>query len=303
MPAFDCLELEFVSKTVIQNSLNCDCSMSPVERFIVTCDKTALLIRTWGDCQNPAVVLVHGLDQNSIVWSTFAEYLSVHYFVVALDIRGNGLSAHAKQGNYQTERLCLDLHQVCIELSLSSFHLVGHSLGGKICLEYSAQYSESVLSLVLVDSAPILNDTVYRFLKHKYERPTKFTSVETYKTFLRNSYLLCSDQDIERLAATNIRIVDRLIFTNTDSLFLKAILCEGGILRSENVWSLLGRLVMPVLVIQGELSSVLTDGIVTQMKTHLSSLRSVKIPRAGHSIMLDQPESLAKSLELFFITQ
>ena len=107
------------------------------------------------------------------------------------------------------------------------------------------------MSLVLVDSAPILNDTVYRFLKHKYEHPTTFTSVEDYKTFLRSSYLLCSDRDIERLAATNIHVVDRRVFTNTDSLFLKAILCEGGILRSENVWPLLGRLVMPVLVIQG----------------------------------------------------
>ncbi|PTV59198.1 alpha/beta fold hydrolase [Acinetobacter seifertii] len=277
--------------------------MKPIERFIVTCDKTALLIRTWGDCQNPAIVLVHGLDQNSIVWSTFAEYLSPHYFIVALDIRGNGLSAHAVFGNYQTERLCLDLHQVCTELSLSRFHLVGHSLGGKICLEYSVRYSESVLSLVLVDSAPLLNDTVYRYLKQKYEYPTIFTSAEEYKTYLRSNYLLCSDQDIERLAATNIRIIDGRILTNTDPLFLKTILCEQGILRSENVWSLLGQLAMPVLVIQGELSSVLTNALVTQMKTHLPSLRFIKIPRAGHSIMLDQPEPLAKSLELFFITQ
>jgi len=154
-----------------------------------------------------------------------------------------------------------------------------------------------------VDSAPILNDNVYRILKQKYEHPIQFTSVEDYKQSLRSSYLLCSDQDIERLVATNIRIVDNRIFANTDSLFLKAILCEGGILRSENVWSLLRRLAMPVLVIQGELSSVLTDALVARMKHHLFGLRSIKIPRAGHSIMLDQPESLAKILELFFLTQ
>ena len=117
--------------------------MNPVERVIASCDKTALLIRTWGDCQNPAIVLVHGLEQNSIVWTALARQLSQHYFIVAPDLRGNGLSAHAADGNYQTERLCLDLYQVCAELKLLTFHLVGHSLGGKICLEYTAHYSRS----------------------------------------------------------------------------------------------------------------------------------------------------------------
>ncbi len=277
--------------------------MYPDEQVIVTCDGTTLLIRTWGNSQHPAVVLVHGLDQNSIVWTTFAEYLSVHYFVVALDLRGNGLSAHATQGNYQTERLCQDLQQVCTELNISSFHLVGHSLGGKLCLEYLAQFSASVISLVLVDSAPILTDDVYHVFKKKYEHPASFTSIEDYKQFLRSIYLFLSAQDIERLATTNVRIVDNRILTNTDPLFLQIVLREGGILRSSNVWAVLSQLVVPVLVIKGELSSVLTDALVAQMKSNLSSLRSITIPRAGHSVMLDQPESLAKSVELFFLTQ
>lgn len=276
--------------------------MGPIEFFIEASDKTALWVRTWGNCQNPAIILVHGLDQNSIVWTTFAEYLSEHYFVAAFDLRGNGLSDHAPLGNYQTDRLCLDLYQVCEALKVSQVHLVGHSLGGKLCLKYVAHYSESVLSLILVDAAPILNDQVYRFLKQKYEHPTAFTSVEDYKVFLRSNYLLCTEKDIDRLAATNIRMVGKQILPNTDPRFLKAALCEGGILRLENAWSLLERLVIPVLVIQGELSSVLTDALVARMRTHLSRLHAIKIPRAGHSIMLDQPKSLATSLELFLLT-
>jgi len=57
-------------------------------------------------------------------------------------------------GEYSVESLALDLEAFSVALGLTRFHLVGHSLGGAVALEYAMRFPQRVSGLDLIAPAP-----------------------------------------------------------------------------------------------------------------------------------------------------
>src|SRR6266478_1584848 len=75
----------------------------------------------------------------------------------AMDLRGCGETAPPPSGaaeEYSIPRLASDLAAFADRLDLPAFHLVGHSLGGAVALEFALRRAERVRSLALVAPAP-----------------------------------------------------------------------------------------------------------------------------------------------------
>ena len=98
------------------------------------------------------VVLLHGGASDSREWAETIIALSHCYELYAPDIIGYGLSDGHRNGYYLSDfvRSTLTFIQT---LGLDSQVLVGHSLGGRICLEIALRHPEMVRKLVLVDTA------------------------------------------------------------------------------------------------------------------------------------------------------
>ncbi|HJR25869.1 MAG TPA: alpha/beta fold hydrolase, partial [Acidimicrobiales bacterium] len=95
-------------------------------------DGVDLHVRTWGDPDDPTVVLVHGFPDTSAVWEPVAEALVDHgHHVVAHDVRGAGRStAPATTDGYAIDHLVGDLAAVVDAVSPDRpVHLVGHDWG------------------------------------------------------------------------------------------------------------------------------------------------------------------------------
>ncbi len=75
-----------------------------------------------------AVLLVHGITENSLFWKPVADLLSPSGRVVWLDLRGHGKSGDAD--NYDLASMASDVAAVAAAAGLDRPHLVGHSLGG-----------------------------------------------------------------------------------------------------------------------------------------------------------------------------
>ncbi len=75
-----------------------------------------------------AVLLVHGITENSLFWKPVADLLSPSGRVVWLDLRGHGKSGDAD--NYDMASMASDVAAVAAAAGLDRPHLVGHSLGG-----------------------------------------------------------------------------------------------------------------------------------------------------------------------------
>ena len=99
----------------------------------------------------PPVILLHGGASDSRDWIETMDALSHSYSFYAPDMLGFGLSEKPKSGYYMAD--FVEFTDGFIqELGLDSFTLVGHSLGGRVCLELALRYPDSVNQLVLIDT-------------------------------------------------------------------------------------------------------------------------------------------------------
>ncbi|NLK68096.1 MAG: alpha/beta hydrolase [Clostridiaceae bacterium] len=113
------------------------------------------------------LLLVHGIAGFLEEWEMSIEELSKHYRVIALDLPGHGLS-HKPQIAYTLDRLTGFLKDFVTEMKLEQFYLVGHSLGGAVCLNFVIKYPSLVKKLIVVNSAFTKFPTACRFSSFKF---------------------------------------------------------------------------------------------------------------------------------------
>lgn len=84
--------------------------------------------------EGPAVLLLHGFPESSIMWTDLLEKGATEgYRVVAFDQRGYSPGARPKGiENYRIPHLTQDVLDVATQLDLDTFHLVGHDWGAVV---------------------------------------------------------------------------------------------------------------------------------------------------------------------------
>lgn len=98
------------------------------------------------------VVLIHGLFGDLDNLKSLGNELEKSHKVIRLDVPNHGLSEHWPQMDYP--QLAAAIMQLLDSLGLSSAHLVGHSMGGKIAMATALLYPERIDSVVAADIAP-----------------------------------------------------------------------------------------------------------------------------------------------------
>lgn len=103
------------------------------------------------------IFCIHGLTANCRFWDCLASALSSHHKVIAMDLRGRGLSNKPPKG-YSVEYHCRDVLAVMNDQGLEHPVLMGHSLGALISLVFAAKHPQRVDRLILVDGAGKLTE-------------------------------------------------------------------------------------------------------------------------------------------------
>ena len=130
------------------------------------------------------ILCIHGITANSRFWDCLASALAPHHRVIAVDLRGRGLSDKPPTG-YSIEHHCKDILALMNDQGLERPVLMGHSLGAFISLVFSAKYPQRVDRLILVDGGGKLTKTqmtkVFTGIKPSLDRLGKtFPSFEDY---------------------------------------------------------------------------------------------------------------------------
>lgn len=110
-------------------------------------------IYSWGNSQNPTVILLHGWLDSGGSFAFLADELQNDYYLVAPDMRGYGLSAHSQSPlGYFFFEYVADLHAL-VELFSPGrpVILLGHSLGGGIASVYGGAFPERIRRLINVE--------------------------------------------------------------------------------------------------------------------------------------------------------
>jgi pimeloyl-ACP methyl ester carboxylesterase len=104
----------------------------------------------WGEPGRPGVVLVHGGAAHAHWWSFLAPLLTPEYRVVAPDLSGHGESG--RRSAYPREVWAREVRAVAAAAGLVRPVLVGHSLGGFVCITAAAAFGEELSGAIVVDS-------------------------------------------------------------------------------------------------------------------------------------------------------
>ncbi len=118
-------------------------------------DGVEIQLAQW-DGDGKTVFCVHGLTANCRCWDNLAAVIAPRHRVIAMDLRGRGLSDKPAHG-YSEEQHVKDILCVFDDLGVEKAVLMGHSLGGYISLTMAAEHPGRVDSLVLVDAGADLS--------------------------------------------------------------------------------------------------------------------------------------------------
>lgn len=143
---------------------------------------------TWGQFSQPerAVLLVHGLTHNHMIWSEFGPRLAEYgWYLIAPDLRGRGWSSKPPHGigiPYHTHDLLL----LCDSLGLQRVHFIGHSLGALIGYFLAAVYPHRLSRFVAIDAGGRASPQIQDILRTVLERLGRvYPSLDAYLQDMR----------------------------------------------------------------------------------------------------------------------
>ncbi|OGO18097.1 MAG: hypothetical protein A2Z15_06090 [Chloroflexi bacterium RBG_16_50_11] len=108
----------------------------------------------------PAVVLIHGGASDARDWISTMTELGGYFTFYAPDLIGYGQSERRESGYYLSEFGDF-LAGFIDRLKLEKPALVGHSLGGRFCLDVAIKHREKVSKLVLIDTTGLGKMSVF----------------------------------------------------------------------------------------------------------------------------------------------
>jgi len=116
-------------------------------------DPLKLYCQVFGDKNNPALVILHGLFGSSTNWRSIIRQLSDELYVVAADMRNHGQSPWSASMDYP--QMAEDVAALITDQNLQKPALLGHSMGGKAAMTLAQMGLAPVGKLIIADIAPV----------------------------------------------------------------------------------------------------------------------------------------------------
>src|SRR6266481_2484991 len=99
----------------------------------------------------PAVILLHGYTQTSLMWKPLIPQLAEKFTVIAPDLPGIGDSEIPKDG-LDMKTAAIRIHALAKSLGVAKARVVGHDIGLMVAYAYAAQFPDEIEKLVLMDA-------------------------------------------------------------------------------------------------------------------------------------------------------
>lgn len=99
------------------------------------------------------IVLLHGTAASLHTWDAWTKDLKNKYRVIRMDLPAFGITGPNKNSDYSIKSYTNFLYKFTNQLQLDPFYLAGNSLGGNIAWNFTAEYPNKVLKLILVDAS------------------------------------------------------------------------------------------------------------------------------------------------------
>ncbi|MEN9803250.1 MAG: hypothetical protein RIS41_97 [Actinomycetota bacterium] len=231
-----------------------------------------------------SVVLLHGFTQTGRSWAPVAEALDHSFDLFAPDAPGHGRSSHVH----------IDISEYAARLAsnLPPSTYVGYSMGGRTALRVALDHPERVRSLVLIGATPGIEDVTERASRRSADEDLARHVLETSLDDFLREWL--SQSLFTTLPSEAWDLEDR---RRNGPVGLASSLRLAGTGAQDSLWSRLGELTCPTVLITGELDTKFTD-IASRMTQMISGpVEHIIVPAHGHAVHLESPTAVASLVD------
>lgn len=249
--------------------------------------------------QGQPLVLLHGLFGSGDNWGTVAKHFSQHYQVISVDLRNHGKSPHSASQSYAN--MADDLLDLCDSFCLDRVHLLGHSLGGKVAMQFASSFPDRLEKLVVVDMAirayadahTHLIDAMMAVDLSKMQNRSevdKALSSSIPHAMVRQFLLMNLIKSASNLSDGNLAWRINLAALKTNYPSLQQAVCENAHYEKS------------CLFIRGEHSDYIQDEDIEHIRTHFTNAQFASL-QTGHWVHAEQPHAFIEVVENFLVAR
>lgn len=245
-----------------------------------------------GSPDAPGVVLVHGLSNTAWSWASVARRVAAERRVIAMDLRGHGLS-DAPTSGYDLEVLGGDVIAVAEgsgAMEAGSVTLAGHGFGGIVASWAAAALGERCARLVLVDGgwddvAASTGMETDEFLRGLDEPPEVLRSMRAYLGDRAGFDPTTWDADQERAARATV--VETPAGRVVPATRPHALVASVEAMFRHRPAGVLARVTAPIVALVA--TTAPPDG-------DLPPIEVVRLDAVGHNLMRYRPDEVAAAI-------
>ena len=250
-----------------------------------------LFYREYGS--GPPLVILHGLLGAGGNWHTLARRVfGVTHRVLVPDQRNHGRSPHGDAFDYDT--LTDDLEDFLNARGLAKTTLLGHSMGGKVAMEFALTRPERVERLVVVDIAPRAYPDRHRHILDAMRSvdPSTLGRIADVREAVR---LLIREPDVVELIVKNVE-------RREDGSMAWAVHLDSieqhyaHIMDGLDTWATYDG---PTLLVRGDRSDYVLDEDMETVRAFFPNAELKTVPDAGHWVHADHPAAFSRLVRRF----
>lgn len=266
-----------------------------------------LEISPTGAEKGPPIICIHGLTRNHKDFEPIFEFLTgLGRRVFAIDVRGRGNSDYDENAlNYNPLRYAQDVLGIMSELQIEKAVFIGTSMGGLISMVVAMFAPQKIAGLILNDVGPELNPNGiarirdYVGLNMEFEDFDK--ALDAVKSINGRAYPLRKNDETFwfDFAKRVLRPTSNGFEWAYDANIRQVLTAGNPEDPPPNLWPQFSAIPdIPMGIIIGELSDVITSELVDKMKIARPNLKTALVPNIGHAPILDEEPAIGLISEI-----
>ena len=247
-----------------------------------------------GPADRPPILCLPGLTRNARDFEGLADRLAGDWRVIAVDLRGRGESAYAKDPmSYAPLTYVQDIEALLEELGCDRFVSFGTSLGGIVTMLLAGTARQRLVGALLNDVGPAIEAAglarIRSYVGKASSWPTWMHAARAVAEANADVYPAYETADWLGMAKRLYRLNSSGRIVLDYDLRIAEPFRVPGNEAAPDMWPALDALAgVPVLLVRGERSDVLGEATAARMAAALPEAELVTVPELGHAPTLEE---------------
>ena len=263
--------------------------------------------RTWGDPQNPKVLLcVHGLTRRGTDFFALAQAMSKEYLVVCPDIVGRGDSDFLSNPMfYGIPQYVSDIVTLIARLAPKHLDYFGTSMGGLIGMVLAGMPEQPIRRMILNDVGPRIDFAFMTRLMTYLGKPVSFSSQAQaleYANLLTTTFGQHTAEQLRQLNLPQLIQKNQEWIMHYDPKIGMPLMTQNPMTAAAGelaLWQSFDNIQIKTLVTRGAQSDLLTTATLGEMCRRNPHVSAVEIPHAGHAPAFILPDQIEVARHFF----